>query len=76
VFTTLKRQIDERVAEGTMRPMTPLQFVVNLISLCIFPFAARPMLSSIFGMDDASFAQFIEQRKRELPEFYRHAIRP
>ena len=75
-FAVLDRQIRERVTAGTMRPMSSIAFVVNLISLCIFPFAARPMLGAIFGMDDVAFAKFIQQRKKELPEFYRNALRP
>lgn len=72
----LGSQIDERVAAGTMRPITPEQFAINLISLCIFPFAARPMLHIAFGMGDEAFARFIEQRKTELPAFFRNALRP
>lgn len=75
-FTVLGRQINERVETGTMRPISPQQFTVNLISLCIFPFAARPMLSILLGMDDAAFTRFIEQRRRELPSFFRSALRP
>lgn len=76
LFQKLGRQIEERVRAGTMRPIAPEQFAVNLISLCIFPFAARPMLSIVLGMDDAAFAQFIARRKTELPEFFRNALRP
>jgi TetR/AcrR family transcriptional regulator len=76
VFAKVDGQIHARVAAGTMRPITTVEFVVNLISLCIFPFAARPMLGALLGMDDDTFAQFIEQRKKNLPEFYRHALRP
>lgn len=76
LLKTLEKQINERVHEGTMRPIKPQQFVVNLISLCIFPFAARPMLSIVFGMDDAAFMRFIAQRKKELPDFFRSALRP
>ena len=75
-FATLGRQIDERVRAGTMRQISPQQFTVNLISLCVFPFAARPMLSILFGMDDVAFMHFIEQRRWELPSFFRNAIRP
>jgi TetR/AcrR family transcriptional regulator len=75
-FGTLARQIREKVDAGTMRPISPQQFVVNIISLCIFPFAARPMLSIVMGMDDAAFTRFIEQRRWELPSFFRSALRP
>ena len=75
-FAKLAMQIDERVKAKTMRPIRPEQFAANLISLCIFPFAARPMLQIVFNMDDAAFAQFIERRATELPEFFRNALRP
>ena len=76
LFEKLARQINERVDAGTMRPIAPEQFAINLISLCIFPFAARPMLSFVFGMEDSAFEAFIERRKTELPEFIRNALRP
>lgn len=76
VFARLGQQIAERVAAGEMRPIAPEQFAINLISLCIFPFAARPMLTVVFGMDDDAFARFIEQRRTELPAFFRNALRP
>jgi len=76
LLKTLERQINERVRDGAMRPIKAQQFVINLISLCVFPFAARPMLSIVFGMDDAAFKRFIEQRKKELPVFFRNALRP
>lgn len=76
VFARLGQQIADRVAAGEMRPIAPEQFAINLISLCIFPFAARPMLTVVFGMDDDAFARFIEQRKTELPAFFRNALRP
>ncbi|HEX7937610.1 MAG TPA: helix-turn-helix domain-containing protein [Gemmatimonadaceae bacterium] len=75
-FAVLGQQIKERVDAGTMRPITPQQFAVNLISLCIFPFAARPMLSIVMGMDNAAFTRFMEQRRWELPAFFRSALRP
>lgn len=72
----LGSQIDTEVAAGRMRPITPQAFAVNLVSLCIFPFAARPMLSFLFGMDDKAFTAFIEERKTALPQFYKRALRP
>ena len=72
----LREQIEAAQAAGEMGAIAPQQFVINLVSLCVFPFAARPMLSVILGMDDAAFARFIEQRKTDLPAFFRRALRP
>lgn len=76
VIEKLRNQIEDGVAAGTIRSITAQQFVVNLVSLCVFPFAARPMLAVILGLDDKAFVRFIEQRKAELPAFFRNSLRP
>jgi TetR/AcrR family transcriptional regulator len=76
MFTKLAEQIDVEVRAGRMRSITPQQFVVNLVSLCIFPFAARPMLGFMLGLDDETFPTFIQERQRTLAEFFRNALRP
>jgi AcrR family transcriptional regulator len=76
VIAKLKSQIDAAVKAGTMRPITPQEFIVNLLSLCVFPFAARPLLAVALGFDDARFAAFFKQRRKRLPEFIRMALRP
>jgi hypothetical protein len=44
--------------------MDASQFMLNLISLCVFPFIARPMIEALYldGEHDA-FESFIEERK-------------
>jgi hypothetical protein len=59
-----------------MRAISTPQFIANLASLCIFPFAARPMLCAILNFDDRGFTRFIEERKTVLPEFFLNALRP
>ncbi|HET9424204.1 MAG TPA: TetR family transcriptional regulator [Gemmatimonadaceae bacterium] len=75
-FVRLGEQIEAEVRAGRMRPIGPRQFVVNLVSLCIFPFAARPMLSIMLGLDDETFPSFIDERRRTLADFYMNALRP
>jgi TetR/AcrR family transcriptional regulator len=72
----LSAQLDEQVKIGAMRPIGAEQFLVNLVSLCVFPFAARPMLRIVFGMDDAAFGKFLDERRAELPDFILNALRP
>ena len=76
VLGTLRRQIEARVTAGAMRPIAPESFVVNLMALCIFPFAVRPMVQAMLGMDDRRFGQFIARRHEDLPAFFLGALRP
>lgn len=75
VLRRLEAQIAEAVAAGTMRPIPAAQFAVNLLSLCIFPFAARPMLAAVLGGADG-FAEMIEERRRTLADFFLAGLRP
>jgi hypothetical protein len=59
-----------------MHPIAPDQFIVNLLSMCVFPFAARPMLMALLGFDQAGFDRFIDRRRRELAPFFLRALRP
>jgi AcrR family transcriptional regulator len=76
VLKKLHEQIAERVKAGKMHPITPDQFVVNLLALCVFPFAARPMLMALFGIDRSGFERFIDRRRAELGPFFLRALRP
>ena len=76
VLTTIQAQIRVEVRGGRMRPIRAEQFLVNLLSLCIFPFAAQPMLAALLGLDGERFSRFIHERKRELPEFFMKALQP
>jgi TetR/AcrR family transcriptional regulator len=76
ILGRLAEQIDARVRAGTLRPIAPEQFAINIISLCIFPFAARPLFQVAFDLDDEAFGRFLEQRKRDLPRFFLNALRP
>lgn len=75
-FDKLEKQLAAEARAGRMRRMNAAQFFVNLLSLCVFPFAARPMLRAALGFDDNDFAKFIEQRRKELPIYIRSAIAP
>jgi TetR/AcrR family transcriptional regulator len=76
VFKVLGAQINRRVKARRMHPIAPEQFAINLLALCVFPFAARPMVMALAGLDQAGFNHFIERRRRELAPFFLRALRP
>jgi TetR/AcrR family transcriptional regulator len=72
----VEQQIARRIAEGTLRPMTARQLMVNVMALAVFPFVALPVLRATFGFTDEQFAEFLDERRRELPAFIMGALRP
>jgi TetR/AcrR family transcriptional regulator len=75
-LTALGAQLGQRARAGDIRPIPPEQFIVNLVALCVFPFAARPLLCTILQLDDKGFQRFIAQRKTTLPRFFLGGLRP
>jgi len=48
-----------------------MQLIINLISLCIFPFAARPVITGLFfNGDHDAFVTAMKQRREILPEMF------
>ncbi|MBW6458959.1 MAG: TetR/AcrR family transcriptional regulator [Bacteroidales bacterium] len=65
------------VGKGNIAPIDPYHLLVNMLSLCIFPFAAKPMIQGfIFHNDEAAFQEFLVSRKEQVAEFIIKAIKP
>lgn len=69
------KQIKAEVEAGQMRAIDPQEFIINTIGLCVFPVIARPMIETVFEMNDEQYQQFLEKRKKELPKFILNAVR-
>lgn len=70
------KQVQEEIAAGRIRPVNPKHLIINTISMCIFPFVAKPMMRLILGMSPGEMRIFMEERKTEVTTFVLAALRP
>ncbi|NOX48460.1 MAG: TetR/AcrR family transcriptional regulator [Chlorobi bacterium] len=69
-------EIKREIEKGTIVPIDPLHLIVNLLSMCIFPIVAQPIMQHlIFEENGEAYSAFLEQRKKEVPEFIINSIR-
>ena len=68
-------QINNAIKDELIIHIDPHQLITNIISMSIFPFAGRPILMGLFKLDEESYYQFIESRKKEVPKFIINAIK-
>lgn len=69
-------QIDREINEGVIKPISAQNLLLNVISLCVFPFAARPLIQRLlFQNDKKAYTGFLESRKKEVAEFIISAIK-
>lgn len=61
-----KMESEQRKEFGSL--MDPRQVIINILSLCIFPFAARPVVTEIlYNGDNDAYIAAMKQRKQILP---------
>lgn len=71
----LQKQINSEVKKGNIRKIEAGQLIVNIQSLCIFPFLAKPMVRGLMKMDEKTYQDMIQKRKTEVAQFIINAIK-
>jgi AcrR family transcriptional regulator len=70
------QQIQNEILKGNIKPIHPAELLINILSLSIFPFAARPVITNVVGKNiEFNFDEFIKSRKKTIPEFIINAIK-
>jgi len=71
---TFRRQVEEAVAQGRIRPISSAQLLMNLMSLVMFPFLGKPIFQAALGLSEEDFQLEMERRRTEVAEFVIRAI--
>ena len=71
----LLQQIEKEVKKGTIKKVNPMHLLMNLLSMTIFPFIARPMIERNLQMPAAQFDKMIAERRKEVPKFIIDSIK-
>jgi hypothetical protein len=57
-----------------IRSIPPMQLILNILGMSVFPFMAKPMISNIFGVSDSEFIVLMEERKTIIVDFIKHSL--
>lgn len=68
-------QLNEAIKNKEIKPIEPIQLLVNSMALCVFPFLAKPIIQLVSQMDNAEFRAMIEDRKQSVPKFIIDSIK-
>ncbi|WP_340105422.1 TetR/AcrR family transcriptional regulator [Rhodohalobacter sp. 8-1] len=64
----IQRDLDAVSAEYGLPPKNAVHFMCDLLGMAIYPFIARPIISTVFQLDNKAFDQIIEERKKHIPK--------
>jgi TetR/AcrR family transcriptional regulator len=71
----LMQQIEAEVKGGNIRPISPHQLIMNMISMCVLPFIGKPMFMAVMNIDERTFLDLMHERKKSVPEFIINSIK-
>jgi AcrR family transcriptional regulator len=75
VKINLIKQIEDLVESGEIKPIKPEHLLINIISMSVFPFIAKPLLSAILQKSERGYKQLIKERKTHVAEFIIDSIK-
>lgn len=65
---TFKGQLEEAAANYEIAPVNHDQVVVNILSLCMFPYSGQPFLQTVLSSKDESYSTILEQRREVVKD--------
>jgi TetR/AcrR family transcriptional regulator len=69
------KQISDAVEAKEIIPIEPMTLVLNILSMCIFPIVAKPVIETVFNLSEEQYSQMIEARKKQIAQFTINAIK-
>jgi TetR/AcrR family transcriptional regulator len=76
IIQKLDKQINDEVKKGILKPISAQNLMTNVVSLCIFPIVAKPVLKGVlFNNDDKEYKVFLDQRKEFVKEYLINSIK-
>jgi len=74
-IATFRKQVNDKVKEGVIRPIKAEQLFINIMALNIFPFIGAPLLMGFTDLNDKAYKQLMQERKTEVAAFIINAIK-
>ena len=71
----LQKQLNQETEKEGLLPVDVQHFMVNVISMTIFPFIGKPIIQQTLQVDDDEWEKFVEERKKIIPQTIMNWIR-
>jgi AcrR family transcriptional regulator len=59
----IEQDLKQEIAGGSIPRMSAEQFLINVLSLCIYPILYKPMLLHMINISEAGYAKMIQEQK-------------
>lgn len=76
IFLALSERVEKEVRQGNIRSIPPLDLILNVLSLCIFPFVFGRMATKVADKTQHEYDQMLNEHKTHVKEFVINALKP
>jgi len=76
VFGRMRRECEQAVQRGEIRPVAYSDVLITMISVNVAPFLGRAVIRSAMGLDEAGWERFLDHRREEHIRIIENYIRP
>lgn len=67
--------IEQASEDKLIRPIPPVHLITNILSMCVFPFVARPIITGFaLDGDKEKYKTYIDERPEQVVAFVKNAI--
>ena len=74
IYLKISKIINDGIEQGEIKPIEPLQLLLNIVSLSVFPVLAGQMITGILDISEEEYKITLEKRKKEAADFVIKAI--
>lgn len=76
ILLKVSHRIKEEEKKGTILETPPVDFLLNVLSLCVFPFIFGKLAIQVSEKSIEDYYKFLKDHKAYVKEFVVHALRP
>jgi len=75
VYLKVSERIKQEVEKGAIKPTPALDFMLNVVSLCVFPFIVGNLARPMAGVTQDDYDKMLEEHRTYVAEFVINAIK-
>lgn len=73
-IAALTVEMHQAMERGEIKTFPPIHLFINILAMCVFPFVAKPMLTQVAQIDEATWERFMDERIQIVQQFIRSAL--
>lgn len=67
-FLAIWQSLEKSAEAEFLQKIDWRQFIINIVSLCVFPFVTKPLISSILEINESDYQKIINDRRQIIPK--------